>query len=68
MVTREAECPSNRGAAVTCTPCCFSKCALEKAETRPPLAREPGFGLELTPKSQAFGKFVRIMHVPSSGS
>jgi hypothetical protein len=24
---------------------------LSKAETRPPLAREPGFGLELTPKS-----------------
>ena len=23
----------------------------KKAETRPPLAREPGFGLELTPKS-----------------
>jgi hypothetical protein len=24
---------------------------LAKAETRPPLSREPGFGLELTPKS-----------------
>ena len=39
-----------------------------KAETRPPLAREPGSGLELTPRSQALGKSVLIKHVPSSGS
>ncbi len=38
------------------------------AETRPTLAREPGSGPELTPKSQILGKSVLIKHVPSSGS